>query len=56
MPSIDSVANEGAAFTDYHSQQSCTAGRARFTRGGSPVRADLTTVGMPGETVGYTVT
>jgi hypothetical protein len=27
-PNIDRIANEGAIFTDYYGQQSCTAGRA----------------------------
>ena len=29
-PNIDRIANEGVTFTDYYSQQSCTAGRACF--------------------------
>src|SRR4029453_1415785 len=29
-PNIDRIANEGAIFTDYYGQQSCTAGRPRF--------------------------
>jgi arylsulfatase A-like enzyme len=28
-PNIDRVAKEGALFTDWYGQQSCTAGRAR---------------------------
>src|SRR5213592_3476725 len=28
-PNIDSIAKEGAIFTDWYGQQSCTAGRAR---------------------------
>jgi Sulfatase len=28
-PNIDRIANEGAIFTDYYGQQSCTAGRRR---------------------------
>src|SRR5579871_3726858 len=51
-PNIDRVANEGALFTDYYSQQSCTAGRAAFICGQNPVRTGLTKVGMPGATVG----
>ena len=35
-PNIDRIANEGAIFTDYYGQQSCTAGRAAFTTGQSP--------------------
>jgi len=51
-PNIDRVANEGALFTDYYSQQSCTAGRACFIAGQNPIRTGLTKVGMPGATVG----
>ena len=32
-PNIDRIANEGAMFTDWYSQQSCTAGRAAFILG-----------------------
>ena len=35
-PNIDRIANEGAIFTDYYGQQSCTAGRAAFITGQSP--------------------
>jgi arylsulfatase A-like enzyme len=51
-PNIDRVANEGVLFTDYYSQQSCTAGRACFITGQNPIRTGLTKVGMPGATVG----
>jgi arylsulfatase len=51
-PNIDRIANEGVAFTDYYSQQSCTAGRACFICGQNPIRTGLTKVGMPGATVG----
>ncbi len=51
-PNIDRVAEEGAMFTDYYSQQSCTAGRACFITGQNPIRTGLTKVGMPGATVG----
>src|SRR6201997_5610274 len=51
-PNIDRVANEGALFTDYYSQQSCTAGRACFITGQNPIRTGLTKVGMPGATLG----
>ena len=37
-PNIDSIANEGALFTDWYGQQSCTAGRAAFVTGQSPIR------------------
>ena len=32
-PNIDRIASEGALFTDYYAQQSCTAGRAAFITG-----------------------
>ena len=32
-PNIDSIAKEGALFTDMYAQQSCTAGRASFILG-----------------------
>ena len=51
-PNIDRVANEGAAFTDYYAQQSCTAGRAAFITGQNPIRTGLTKVGMPGADLG----
>ena len=51
-PNIDRIAEEGATFTDYYAQQSCTAGRASFICGQNPIRTGLTKVGMPGATVG----
>jgi arylsulfatase A-like enzyme len=47
-PNIDSIAKEGAMFTDWYGQQSCTAGRAAFITGQSPIRTGLTKVGLPG--------
>ncbi len=47
-PNIDRIANEGAMFTDWYGQQSCTAGRAAFITGQSPIRTGLTKVGLPG--------
>ncbi len=47
-PNIDRVAKEGAMFTDWYGQQSCTAGRAAFITGQSPIRTGLTKVGLPG--------
>ncbi len=46
-PNIDRIAKEGALFTDYYSQQSCTAGRAAFILGQTPFRTGLSKVGMP---------
>src|SRR5262245_39173603 len=51
-PNIDRIAKEGANFTDFYGQQSCTAGRAAFITGQSPIRTGLTKVGMPGATLG----
>jgi arylsulfatase len=47
-PNIDRIGKEGAVFTDWYSQQSCTAGRAAFITGQSPIRTGLTKVGLPG--------
>ncbi len=47
-PNIDRIAAEGATFTDWYGQQSCTAGRAAFITGQSPIRTGLTKVGLPG--------
>jgi len=47
-PNIDSIGQGGAVFTDWYGQQSCTAGRAAFITGQSPIRSGLTKVGLPG--------
>jgi arylsulfatase len=52
-PNIDRIAKEGAAFTDYYAQQSCTAGRAAFLGGNVPVRTGMTKVGLPGAKEGW---
>jgi arylsulfatase A-like enzyme len=46
-PNLDRIAKEGALFTDYYAQQSCTAGRAAFILGQTPFRTGLLKVGMP---------
>src|SRR5258708_39727707 len=46
-PNIDRIAKDGALFTDYYAQQSCTAGRAAFILGQTPFRTGLLQVGMP---------
>ena len=51
-PHIDRIAKEGALFTDWYGQQSCTAGRAAFITGQSPIRTGLTKVGLPGAELG----
>ena len=53
-PNIDRIAKEGALFTDWYGQQSCTAGRAAFITGQSPIRTGLTKVGLPGAPEGMT--
>jgi arylsulfatase len=40
-PNIDRIAKEGALFTDWYGQQSCTAGRAAFLTGQTPFRTGL---------------
>ena len=49
---IDRIASEGARFTDYYGEQSCTAGRAAFITGQNPYRTGLTKVGLPGAAAG----
>ena len=51
-PNIDRIGKEGAMFTCWYGQQSCTAGRAAFITGQSPIRTGLTKVGLPGADVG----
>ena len=51
-PNIDQLAAEGAIFTDYYAEASCTAGRASFITGELPIRTGLTTVGQAGATIG----
>ncbi|MFZ5838389.1 MAG: arylsulfatase [Pseudomonadota bacterium] len=51
-PNIDSIANEGIMFTDHYAQPSSTAGRAAFITGQYPIRSGMTTVQMPGGTLG----
>ena len=54
-PNIDRIAAEGALFTDWYGQQSCTAGRAAFITGQSPIRTGLTKVGLPGAPEGMKI-
>src|SRR6202795_2730634 len=51
-PNIDRIASEGAMFMTWYGQQSCTAGRAAFITGQSPIRTGLTKVGLPGADAG----
>ncbi len=47
-PNIDRIAREGAMFTDWYGQQSCTAGRACFITGQVGLRTGMLKVGLPG--------
>ena len=49
-PNLDRIANEGALFTDYYGEQSCTAGRTAFTTGMHPMRAGMLMPQLPGAT------
>jgi arylsulfatase A-like enzyme len=51
-PNIDKLAAEGAIFTDYYAEASCTAGRAAFITGELPIRTGMATVGQAGATIG----
>ncbi len=51
-PNLDKLASEGAIFTDYYAEASCTAGRANFITGELPIRTGLTTVGQAGAKIG----
>jgi arylsulfatase len=51
-PNLDRIANEGALFTDYYGEQSCTAGRSAFVTGQHPLRTGLLKVGLPGADIG----
>lgn len=51
-PNIDRIGTEGGMFTDWYGEQSCTAGRAAFITGQSPIRTGLTKVGLPGADIG----
>ena len=51
-PNIDSLAKQGAIFTDHYGQPSCTAGRAAFITGQLPIRTGMTTIGIPGSKLG----
>ena len=48
-PNIDRVAKEGAMFTSWYGQSSCTAGRASFITGRIPIRSALSVVVAPGD-------
>ncbi|MGA9866692.1 MAG: DUF2252 family protein [Acetobacteraceae bacterium] len=46
---MDQIAKEGAVFTNWHGQASCTAGRASFLTGRLPIRSALSIVVAPGD-------
>ena len=46
---VDQIANEGATFTNWYGQASCTAGRASFLTGRLPIRSALSIVVAPGD-------
>ena len=48
-PNIDRLAKEGAVFTSWYGQASCTAGRASFMTGRIPIRSALSVVVAPGD-------
>ncbi len=47
-PNIDRIAKEGALFTDWYGEQSCTAGRSALITGQSGFRTGNLKVGLPG--------
>jgi arylsulfatase len=48
-PNLDRMAKEGAVFTSWYGQASCTAGRASFMTGRIPIRTALSVVVAPGD-------
>jgi arylsulfatase A-like enzyme len=48
-PNIDKMAKEGATFTSWYGQSSCTAGRSSFITGRIPIRTALSIVVAPGD-------
>src|SRR6516164_6971476 len=48
-PNVDRMAKEGAMFTCWYGQASCTAGRASFITGRIPIRSALSIVVAPGD-------
>jgi arylsulfatase A-like enzyme len=47
-PNIDKIGLEGAKFTDYYAEQSCTAGRNAFFTGMHPLRTGMIPPQLPG--------
>jgi arylsulfatase len=48
-PNLDRIAKEGALFTSWYGQASCTAGRASFITGRIPIRSAMSVVVVPGD-------
>jgi len=48
-PNVDQIAEEGATFTNWYGQASCTAGRASFQTGRIPIRSALSIVVAPAD-------
>jgi arylsulfatase A-like enzyme len=48
-PNVDRLAKEGAVFTSWYGQASCTAGRASLMTGRIPIRSALSIVVAPGD-------
>ena len=48
-PNVDQIAEEGATFTNWYGQASCTAGRSSFITGRIPIRSALSIVVAPGD-------
>jgi arylsulfatase A-like enzyme len=47
-PNIDRIGQEGAKFSDYYAEQSCTAGRNAFFTGMNPLRTGMIPPQLPG--------
>jgi arylsulfatase len=48
-PNVDRIAKEGAVFTSWYGQASCTAGRSSFITGRIPIRTALSIVVAPAD-------
>ena len=48
-PNVDQIAKEGAVFTNWYGQASCTAGRSSFITGRIPIRSALSIVVAPAD-------
>jgi arylsulfatase A-like enzyme len=55
-PNIDRMAKEGAIFTSWYGQASCTAGRSSLITGRIPIRSALSVVIAPGDENGLSKT